>query len=71
MRKAIKVAMGAGWRAGMAKQPLVRPGGTRGIKHLRAPLNPYSGPFCKRWRPLLALAWDQGLIEGMTERLKS
>lgn len=68
MFRAIQGIYGAGWRAGMAKPVTRRPGGTRGIKHLVSPLNPYDNPFKARRQWLRGLIWDTGFIDGAMER---
>lgn len=62
MIRAIRTAYGAGYRAGMAKRPLVRPGGTRGIKVLKEVTNPYP-PH----RFVLNYAWFEGWRAGTME----
>lgn len=78
MLKRICSIYGAGWRASMVKPLVIRPGGTRGIKRLQSPLNPYSNPYRQRhtltpfWAPvrwLAALVWDMGRIDGGMKQL--
>ena len=57
-----------GLRAGMVEPKFYRPGGTRGILRISEPLNPYNNIFATRWRPLLAMAWENGLHKASMQR---
>lgn len=66
---AIRTARGAGYRAGRSTPRVIIPGGTRGIKRLSTPTNPFADPFRPEKRNwFLALMWDDGCIDGMRER---
>jgi hypothetical protein len=49
----------------MAPRRLIRPGGTRGIKHLQTPVCPYKG----RFQFLLRWQWEIGLHAGTAENI--
>lgn len=67
MVRALKRAYGGGFRAGMAPRRLVRPGGTRGIKVLVEPTNPYTG----RWQFFERIAYDFGVHDGTMKQLST
>lgn len=68
MLNTIKSAYGAGYRAGLATPRVMRVGGKHDTKQIVPPLNPYDSPFAPRYRPMLALLWASGLLEGMIKR---
>lgn len=65
MIRTLKRAYGGGFRAGQAPRRLVRPGGTRGIKVLAEPINPYT----EWWQFFERLAYDLGVRDGTMKRL--
>ena len=67
----LKRAYGAGYRAGLAELPLVRPGGTRGIVTPAQPLNPYRNAFNRRGSRILAHCWDNGLHDGLMRKFNT
>ena len=70
MISAIRKARAAGYRAGRANPRIVIPGGTRGIKRIAEPTNPFADVFNPQRRNwFLALMWDDARIDGMRERL--
>ena len=70
MIKAIRAANAAGYRAGRANPRLVTPGGTRGVKRVQQPTNPFADVFHPERRNwFLAQVWDSGHLEGMFDRL--
>lgn len=66
----ISAVKGAGYRAGKANPRLIIPGGTRGIKRIAEPTNPFADTFRPERRNwLLAQVWDYFRVEGMRYRL--
>lgn len=63
MFKSLTNAYNAGWRAGMAKPRIVRPGGTRGIKMIITPECPLTGFLARLW-------WHSGWYDGTISKLK-
>lgn len=69
MLTSLRKAYAGGYRAGRCQPRIFIAGGSRNVKQLIKPLNPYRNPFRCRTRLLLSMAWESGYYDGLMKRL--